>query len=381
MLSQGSYLGLDRRTLVEQQTFGHRMMARRRLGRTFSLVMALALLGVGFPASGSASTDLGLVGFGSIAVDNMRHHVYVSAPQANRIDEFNFKGQLIRRINRIYGAFGMTINGHYLYVSENTAGRILRIDLKQSTAVAKRVSAGLNGPGWLVMTGHRLWTTVGNYQTARVVSVDPQSGARQALPGTYYLPDLAVSAGDPNTLFVAEDGLSPGALFRYDVSRTPAKRVASNTSTDQENIEDLVVSQQGKRVIPASGAPYLFEELRASTLRPDGLRYPGQAYPSAVSVSASGLLATGLENGYGRPDISVYKLGAPQAIWSVSTDGPDDIENVLPHGLALSANGRRLFAVTASCRVQTTGEEHTFFSAFSLTSPSPRSAPDTCPSK
>jgi hypothetical protein len=125
---------------------------------------------------------------------------------------------------------------------------------------------------------------------------------------------------------------------------------ASNTFTDQQNIEDLAVSPDGQRVIPASGYPYFFEELSASSLQPDGITYPGAPYPSAVAVSPgrSGLLATGLDNGYSSPDIAVYPLGAPSPIFTATTLNSSGTANVRPHGLALSSDGSTLFVVSAN---------------------------------
>jgi hypothetical protein len=208
----------------------------------------------------------------------------------------------------------------------------------------------LNQPTWLVMTGGKLWTTVAGSQWASIASVDPTSGTVTPLAGSYYDPDLAVSPGDPSTLFVAEDGLSPGAIYRFDVSNPVPTQTAYNAHTDQENIEGLAVSPDGTRVIPASGWPYRFEELNASTLAPDGLVYPAKPYPSAAAVSASGLLAIGLDSGYSAPDVEVYQLGVPAPKFTASTNNPDGTANVLPHGLGLSATGNALFvAIKTSC--------------------------------
>jgi hypothetical protein len=326
-----------------------------RAGRRWGWAVALALVVVAILAAGAvpatvvASTGLGPVGFGSIVVDDTAHHVFVSGPQGNVVDEFDFHGNLLATVSNVYGAWGMTISGNHLYVAESTTGAIVRIDLAGSTLTPQIIASGLNGPRWLVMTGGRLWSTEGaSGGWGSIVSIDPTSGVSATLSGSYYEPDLAVSPGDASTLFVAEDGLSPGALFRFDVSSSPPTQIAHNGFTDQENIEGLAVSPDGTRVIPASGYPYLFEELSASTLQADGLRYPGSPYPSAVAVSASGLLATGLDSGYSAPDIAVYQLGAPSPILTETTNNPSGTANVLPHGLALSADGAALFAVTSS---------------------------------
>jgi hypothetical protein len=58
-------------------------------------------------------------------------------------------------------------------------------------------------------------------------------------------------------------------------------------------------------------------------------------------------VATGLDNGYSSPDISVFRLGTPQAIFAATTTNSSGTANVVPHGLALSSDGSRLFVVTA----------------------------------
>jgi hypothetical protein len=327
-----------------------RVFARRRPRRGWHTAAALVsvlggLMAVWLPATASASTDLGPVSFGTIVVDDATQDAFVSSPSANAVYEFDSNGNLIATVPNVYGAWGMTINGSYLYVAESTAGAIVRIDLTAATLSPQTIATGLNGPNWLVLTGGELWSTqdVNEGQSDTLVSIDPNTGVTTTLPGTYYEPDLAVSPGDPSTLFVAEDGLSPGTIYRFAVSASPPTRIA-DVSTDQENIGDLVVSPDGTRVIPASGSPYLFEELSASTLKPDGLKYPGNPYPSAVAVSGAGLLATGLSNS--RPDIAVYRLGTPAPLWTASTNSADGAANVLPHGLALSADGKTLFVVT-----------------------------------
>ena len=339
-----------------------------------ALLMAAAAVAVS-PAAASADFDLGAVpigstAYGTMAVDDSAGLVFVSMTTSNVIDEFNFAGDLVGSIPNVYGAWGMTLDGSNLYTVENTTGRIVRIDLSSSSTAPITVTSGLDRPTWLAITGGRLWVaTGGTSDWGSVIGVDPSTCAQTVLPppefNAIYAPDVAASPGDPDSLFVAEDGQSPGAIYRYDVSTTPATLTAQNPTTDQENIEELAVSPNGSAVIPAAGSPYFFEELSAATLQPDGVGYgpddAGDTYPSAVAVSASGLLATGLNDGYNTvPDISLYQIGTPPALWSVNTDNADGTANVFPHGLALSADGSHLFAVT---RNDVT--DHAFFNAFS----------------
>ena len=335
---------------------------------TFVIAGALAPA----PAFGNI-TKLGRAGFGTIVLDDARQHVFVTGPTANAVYELDYSGNLLATTSNVYGAWGMTINGNYLYVAESTAGAIARFDLAGATMTPSTVTTGLNNPRWLVMTGGRLWTTTGSsFGWDNIVSIDPTTDSTSTLSETYYGADLAVSPGDPSTLFVAEDGLSPGSVYRFDVSASPPTEVAHSSSNEQENIGDLVVSPDGTRVIPASGYPYLFQELSASTLEPDGLRYPGSAYPTAVAVSGSGLLATATRGGR-ESILRTYPLGSPSATFTATCN-----LEVPPHGLALSADGSSLFAIGFA------GEETVLTTPGSgcsprLSEPPPTTTPPTTP--
>lgn len=323
---------------------------RKRFAGAFVAVVATALIAASTALSDPVtSVALGTIGFGAIAVDDANGHVFVSGPLANEVLVFDFNGNLVTTIPNLYGASALLVHGTSLYVSEANAGAIERIDLATLTD-AGPVATGLNLPSWLAFAGGKLWTAVnGQFGWADLASVGLDGTVTVFTNGgNYYEPDFGTSPADPNTLYVVNDGQSPGWIFRLDVSSGVPAVTASNTYMDQQNNEQVVVSPDGTRVIPAAGAPYLFEELSASTLQPDGLRYPAQAYPSAVAVSpgSGGLLATGLSNNYSTNDISVFRLGLPQAIFTATTLNASGTTNVVSHGLALSADGSRLFAVT-----------------------------------
>ena len=139
--------------------------------------------------------------------------------------------------------------------SRKTSAPSRAIDLSTLTDSGP-VATGLALPGWLAFAGGKLWTAVnGQYGWAAARlgrSRRDYDGLREH---ELLRPDFGTSSADPNTLYVAEDGLSPGAIFRLDVSSGAPVVVASNTFTDQSNIEQLAVSPDGTRVIPAAGAP------------------------------------------------------------------------------------------------------------------------------
>ncbi|MGN6798023.1 MAG: Ig-like domain repeat protein [Gaiellaceae bacterium] len=326
------------------------MQFRRTLAIAVGVIAAVVLAGAPTALAGDGtSVALGTIGFSSVAVDDANSHVFVSGRAANEVLVFDFAGNLVTTIPNVYGAGAMVVQGGTLYVVEQNAGSIEAIDLA-TLADRGPVAAGLNLPNQLAFAGGKLWTGVnGQYGWAQLASVTLNGTVTVYPGGNYYDPDFGTSPSDPNTLYVANDSQSPGWIFRLDVSSGSPVVAASNTSMNQSNVEQVAVSPDGTRVIPAAGAPYNFGELNSSTLQPDGIVYPAQPYPSAVAVSpaAGGLLATGLNHGYSTPTVSVFRIGMPQAIFTASTSAPSGVANVPPHGLALSADGSRLFAVTA----------------------------------
>jgi hypothetical protein len=323
-----------------------RRLSSRPLVTAVAAVVALA--GVSLPgAAAAAETDLGDIGFGAVVVDNAREHVLVSGPTVGVVDVLNFSGELIARIPNIDGVRGMVIKGHTLFVAESTAGSVVEINLKTLAVAKSPLVTGLHNPRWLAIAGGSLWITTGSGDGwGGLAAVNLASHElRQFGEDAYYEPDLATTRADRDELFVASDGISPGSVYRLNVSSGAPVVTMSGIGLNQENIEGLVVSPNGERVIPASGWPYDFEELSASTLKPDGVVYPGEAYPAAVAVSGrrANLLATGLFATRGA-DIFVDPIGSTTPIFEATTYSFGETHSIAPHGLALSANGKALFA-------------------------------------
>jgi len=297
--------------------------------------------------SKASTVELGSIGFGSMIVDDKHHHVFVSGSKANEVIVTDFNGTIVKTLTNEGGATGMAINRSTLYVADTSSGAVDQINLASLTDKGV-LATGLPGVRWPAVAGGKLWTAFGPpYSSDQLASVGFQ-GTVSKFEGSYYNAEVASSLATPDALYVATDSLSPGSVYRFDVSTgKPVLQVSA--TTDDWNIEEVAVSPDGTRVIPASGAPYEFQELAASTLQPDGVVYPGQPYPSAVAVAPRrrGLLATGLENGYSSPDIQVFKIGDTSAKFSASTTTSNGTANVMPHGLALASKGSRLFAVTA----------------------------------
>ena len=350
--------------------------------RMITLGLVVALLGVVAPVGGAAPAEaatpttvsLGSGGFGSIVVDDARGHVFVSTPYTNSVRVLDLDGNLVTTIAGIPNAWGMVMHGSSLYVVAYSTGDIDEIDLTTLT-ITRQVATGVGHPWRLAFAGGRLWTAIGRPSTEnhQLVSVTLSGVVTTYAYPTYYEADFATSPALPDTLYVLEDGQSPGELHRIDVANSGFTETASAWGVGG-NLEDAAVSADGTRLIPAHGGPYEFEEWSADTLTRDGIVYPGSAYPSAVAISPGqgGIVATGLSTHDNAPNIRVFGLGQTTPFFTASTPPSSGVLDVLPHGLALTADGSRLFAVNGDFPYHTSPS----LSIFALT-PDPRASTTT----
>ncbi|MDQ6617127.1 MAG: Ig-like domain-containing protein [Actinomycetota bacterium] len=304
---------------------------------------------------------LGAIGFGSIVVDSVRGHVFVSGPVANVVEVFDEAGHLVKVIPSQYGARGMVIVGPTMYVAQTTAGTIERINVT-TLADEGPLATGLKFPMQLVFAGGTLWTAVTDPNGSHLLASVSSNG----VVTTFSYPPfgtllLASSPSVPNTLFEVEDD---SIVNRLDVTTGTPVVVVSNHDIHQgdvsSRIQAVAVSPDGSRVELTIEYPYDVQELDGSTLHPDGIIYPGQAYPSALAVSPGrgGLLATGFQYGVSADDVRVNRFGTTTPIFEASTQ--PFAADVMPNGLAMTDDGDRLYVITASDQFQITPSLHVF---------------------
>jgi hypothetical protein len=325
-------------------------------------ILVLVLLTGGASAGSSAvgttgnSVPLGVVGFGSIVVYDARQEVFVSEPVANDVLDFDFDGRAIKGFPNLPGAGPMLIHGSTLYVLEPSVGTIEAIDLDTLTDTGP-VTTGLQRPSSLVFAGGKLWATVDSGFSSccldRLASVAADGTVTTYENTTGYFSDsqLATNPADPNALYLAASSNTDTKLYRFDVSSGSPVLTVVNYSP--AGVGAPIVSPDGQRLITTRtvAAPqHDFVELDPSSLMPDGVVYPTEFdYSSADAVSPAdgGLLATGSDGSVnGGPSIEVFHFGSPQPAFTATTLSSFGHSNVMAHGLALSADGSRLFAVT-----------------------------------
>jgi hypothetical protein len=291
-------------------------------------------------------------GFGAIAVDDARRQVFVSSPTANVVSVLDFDGRLVRTIEGIAGPGALLVDGDRLLVASTTGGRIHVLDAATFEPRTRYGEGTLVKPGPIVKAGGRLWTSTGrcgDFETL-LVSIDPASGAtvvHPALEELAYCMELATSPADPNLLLGFDSGLSPATVVRVDVSGAVPTVVASRRQEQLGNLRQLAVLPRGDRFVAASGSPYTFLEFKTEDLAESGIEYPADAYPTAAATTAAkgGLVAAGIST-FDDPDIFVYRAGDPGEQLSTLAIPGSESQWLLDRGLAWTADGSTLFAVS-----------------------------------
>ena len=286
--------------------------------------------------------------FGTLAVDSVHGHVFVSSPAASSVSVLDFSGAIVATISGEAGANALLVDGSTLYVSTSNG-----LDAINTSTLARTATYGagvLGASRTLVRAGGRIWTTVNDCRTpltANLASVDTGSGAVVVSTGAYSrsCPILTVNPADTNLLIGFGTGSSPASLSKIDVSSGDAVEVAQ-ARTNLGNLQQVAFAPDGSTFLAASGSPYEFDEYRFADLQLSGVIYPSDAYPNAVAISPAngGVVAAG-RSGLYSPDLDVYRLGDPSTRllrqdWGATAD------TLYPRGLAFSADGTKLFTVS-----------------------------------
>jgi hypothetical protein len=106
----------------------------------------------------------------------------------------------------------------------------------------------------------------------------------------------------------------------------------------------MAVTPDGSTLLTAAGAPYELDAFALPGLTAAGV-YPTDNYPNAVAISPSGAKIAGGSMSYYSNDVFLFDTGdaTPTTRWDFT--GTSDL--LYPRGLAFSADGTRLFAVSA----------------------------------
>ncbi|HEU0193346.1 MAG TPA: WD40 repeat domain-containing protein [Gaiellales bacterium] len=303
-------------------------------------VIAAALLG----APASANTTLKLTGFNKMLVG--AGHVFVTGGSSDSsIAVLNPDGTLDKMISGESGAGGMVLSGSTLYVARcDGSNQIDEISTDSLTRVGS-FTAHVGDTCDLALAGGRLWYSD---STGELESVSLDSSHTEIDSGlSFYEPIFATTAANPNWLVIGETGLSPATIAVEDVTdpSNPSQLASVWNPGGAGNLSDMTISPDGSTLLTASGAPYEMETFSLPTLTTSAL-YPTDPYPNSVAVSPSGdEVAAGSKAFY---DKDVFLFHAGNSTAARTWDFNSTTVLLYPRGLAFSADGRVLYAATAS---------------------------------
>lgn len=270
-------------------------------------------------------------------------HVYVSAPGQDSVVATDHDGQVIKTVEGLDGARGMTLTADesHLYVALPEADAIAEIDTVTLTETRRFLTGTDTEPENLALAGGRLWFSyqatvfdsgIGSVAVAETApSVDLDDN-----PVWYGKPRLASSPGAPDRLVAAESAGAAGMRV-YDVASGTAEEIAYTDGV--VDVEDLAVTADGSSAITANGGTYYHQRWSLPDLTEE-TGYDTGAYPNAVSIASDGTVAAGVMAS-GDWDIFVYRPGETAPFRTVSLNYGH--MELLERGVAWVPDGSRLF--------------------------------------
>jgi YVTN family beta-propeller protein len=330
-----------------------------RLGRwRLALVMALlaALLGTSGGEAGASTTfsQLPLNGFRSIVVDDATGHVFVSGSPARAdasVAVAGFDGGLVKLVSGIPGASGLVRDGDRVYVAECGAGQVSAIDTA-TLGVTETIDSGatIGGSCEIATAGGRLWFVSDSGLLASVSEAAPHVSASYAALGAFTRP-LITAGGSRLVLADTDVDISQGgvpAVRVYDVSQgTPQLEVSGYPDLGGYGIRNFVdasMSADGSTLLLSTTALVQVDPTDLSVSRIFTANIRGTQVP--VSDGAAEVTPSGLYTGAtsGTSAYSWFTTGPFVRATNVRTvSRPGSF--LYPRGVALSADGRRLFAI------------------------------------
>ena len=324
-------------------------MRLTRLIRPSLAALVLALVcSTGSAAASVPGTTLPLTGFSHMLIDGTHGHVFLTGAAADsKIAVENTDGTSAGTITGESGAGGMVLDGSTLYVARCGWGVIDEIDTATLTKVGS-FAAAVGGTCDLAEAGGRLWysdSTDQQFGDLESVSLDSSHTVVDSGISLYQM-IFATTPVHPGWLIVGEADQSPAVVDVYDVTDPTAPALVTHVFDllgGGGNLQDLAVTPDGSTLLTAAGSPYEIDAFALPGLTAAGV-YPTDNYPNSVAVSPSGAMLAGGSMSYYDNDVFLFDTGdaTPTMHWDFT--GTSDL--LYPRGLAFSADGTRLFAVS-----------------------------------
>lgn len=288
-----------------------------------------------------------VTGFSHILVDPAGHVFVTGRAASSAIDVFNPDGTFDTTIAGESGAGGMVLNGSTLYVARCRWGVIDEIDTDTLARIGS-FQAPVGGVCDMAQAAGRLWFSNDiDDQWGDLTSVSLDS-SHTVVTTTHqvYQEIFAAIPAHPTWLAMGNTFSSPTTAEIQNVSN-PASPVQVTSKFDPSGsggeLSDMAPATSADQLLMAADFPNDVQAFDVTGLSP-AHSYPTGSYPNAVAVSPSGgQVAGGSESGTG-PDVYLFASGGTTKLtdWSFAT-----AELLYPRGLAFSADGSHIYAVTS----------------------------------
>lgn len=336
-----------------------------RFRRTLAVATASAAAALGTAAAlglsatsaqaATTSVQLPIAQYSHMLVDPVHKHIFITSGTGySTILVTDYSGQTVATISGEPGATGLALsgNGSTVYAALANGDAISAISTSTLTETARYSTGAGADPTYVAYTSGKIWFGYGAATQGGIGSINPRTrpatltlNATNDPANTWYAAPM-LSASRDGKLVAGEPSQSPVQLATYDVSSGTAKVLAPSTfitaasGESAGNMAAMQITPDGKDVVVASGYPYYHQVFQVSNLAAAG-EYPTTNYPNSVSISRNGTVAAGTDAGSNEVFLFAPGGSTPLNTYDFGSDW------LASDGVALTPNGRELFAVTS----------------------------------
>ncbi len=267
--------------------------AKRRRTATWMVVFVIWILAPGLARAATIGTLEATYDFHSNGLLADPDRPYMYATTGSQLDVINTNTLAIAATLSLPGtANGMAISSddNTLYIGGSNGVYVVNA---QTDSLLSTLNLGYSVSQVAVGLNNRLYVLSGS----QIAQIDARSGASTgaSVPVNVYSGGIQISP-DGTTLYYATYGLSPGSLYKINVSTTTPSVVWTNSSDIGENGRDLVLSHNGSMLAYACGygdGGYDIPNFQTSNMSLLGTFNTGP-YPEALAYSPDDSLAYAL---------------------------------------------------------------------------------------
>jgi YVTN family beta-propeller protein len=313
-----------------------------------AIVTVVSLAGRMTALATSAGTVDAIYNFGAnnFFVDPFQPYVYASSGASLNVINSSTLA-VVQSIPLPATAYGMAMSpdGNKLYIAGGSSQSVFVLDTHTWTLLPSLSVA--DSPSDLAMgLSNRLFVLGGG-----ISQIDATTGASTGpnVPVYFTYGGALRITPDRKTLFYADFGLSPGSLYKVDVSSTNPTVVWANGMDIGENGEQLALSHNGSMVAYVCGygyQGYQIPNFRTSDMSLLGV-FPTGAYPNALAYSPDDKFAYALHWIYPTA-VDIYDLSSYARVGQFPIAGRSSI-------VTTDQSGQHLFVAFGQVIVYDTG--------------------------